>query len=108
MNGYGEFIWKEGKKYFGYYKKDKKNGFGVFYWPNEKFFCGFWKDGKQNGIGKYSKGNIVKYGVWKHGKKELWFEDENEFERNLDEREKKFLGIMKFDIWDVKKFMNIK
>ena len=89
-------------------KKIKKNGFGIFYWPNEKFFCGFWKDGKQNGIGKYSKGNIVKYGVWKDGKKELWFEDEREFERNLDDREKKFLGIMKFDIWDVKKFMNIK
>ena len=108
MNGYGEFIWKEGKKYFGYYKKDKKNGFGVFYWPNEKFFCGFWKDGKQNGFVKLINGDITMFGLFKNGKKEKLYETENEFERNLDEREKKFLGIMKFDIWDVKKFMNIK
>ena len=47
MNGYGEFYWKDGKKYFGFYDNDKKNGFGIFYWPKEKFYIGFWKDGKQ-------------------------------------------------------------
>ena len=31
MNGYGEFFWKDGKKYFGYYNNDKKNGFGIFF-----------------------------------------------------------------------------
>ena len=30
MNGYGEFSWKNGKKYLGYYKNDLKEGFGVF------------------------------------------------------------------------------
>jgi len=37
MDGYGEFIWKDGKKYVGYYKNDKKHGFGIYYWesPNK-------------------------------------------------------------------------
>ena len=46
MHGYGEFLWKDGNKYFGHYVSDKKEGFGVFFWPGIiKFYIGFWKNG---------------------------------------------------------------
>ena len=69
MNGYGEFFWIDGKKYFGLYKEDKREGFGLHYQPNKYIFAGFWKDGQKNGLGKYIKGKSVKYGIWKNGKK---------------------------------------
>lgn len=30
MNGYGEFEWPDGRKYFGQYFEDKKHGIGIF------------------------------------------------------------------------------
>lgn len=32
MDGKGEFLWPDGKKYVGDYKEDKKCGIGSFYW----------------------------------------------------------------------------
>ena len=54
MNGYGEFIWKEGKKNFGFLSERKK-WLWYFFWKNYKFFCRFWKNGKQNGFRKFLK-----------------------------------------------------
>jgi hypothetical protein len=108
MNGFGKFIWKEGKKYYGFYQFDKKNGFGIYFWPNDKFFIGFWKDGKQNGYGKYVKGNVIKFGLWNYGKKEKNF-DEEEFFINVDKsvNEKKYIYYYKMDINEIKNFMEI-
>ena len=109
MNGFGKFIWKEGKKYYGFYQFDKKNGFGIYFWPSDKFFIGFWKDGKQNGFGKYVKGNNVKFGLWNNGKKEKNFADEDEFFLGVDKsiNEKKFIYYYKMDINEIKNFMEI-
>ena len=107
MNGYGEFYWKDGKKYFGFYDNDKKNGFGIFYWPKEKFYIGFWKDGKQNGIAKFIKGNNIKYGIWVNGKKEKCFDNVNEFENVMENKEKQFIRFFKMDIGDIKNFFEI-
>jgi hypothetical protein len=35
-------------------------------------FAGFWEKGKQNGIGVKINDNILKYGIWKDGKKDNW------------------------------------
>ena len=107
MNGYGEFYWKDGKKYFGYYNNDKKNGFGIFFWPNEKFYIGFWKEGKQNGIAKFIKGNIVKFGIWKDGKKDRCFNNENEFYMEMRNNEQKFIKFFKMTIGEIKNFFEI-
>jgi hypothetical protein len=71
MNGYGEFIWKDSKKYFGFYKNDKKEGFGIFYWEkSKKIYVGFFQNGKQDGIGMMiGEGKPYKYGYWKDGQK---------------------------------------
>lgn len=107
MDGYGEFVWAEGKKYCGFYKDDKKDGFGLYYWHGDKFFIGFWKEGKQNGFGKYIKGNNIKYGLWKDGKKEKWFEDENDFSRAISPENEKFLALFFKDINELKRDMQI-
>ena len=107
MNGYGEFYWIDGKKYFGFFYSDKKSGFGIYFWPKEKFYIGFWKEGKQNGIGKYIKGNFIKYGIWKNGKKDKYFEDEKEFEIALENKEEKFIKFFKMDIVEIKNFFEI-
>jgi hypothetical protein len=79
MNGYGEFYWKDGKIYVGYYLNDKKEGFGIYYWPNlNRTYIGFWKDGKQDGIGKLINKGKVKYGQWINGEKIRQFDNANE------------------------------
>lgn len=76
MNGYGEFYWKDGKKYIGYYKNDKKEGFGVHFWTNpDRMYIGFWKDGKQDGVGKFIKHNKAKYGQWINGERIRYFDN---------------------------------
>ena len=44
MNGYGEFSWKNGKKYFGFYKNDIKEDFGIYIYEQKPFqaYIGFW------------------------------------------------------------------
>jgi hypothetical protein len=106
MNGYGEFSWKDGRKYCGFYSNDKKNGFGIHYWPNgEKYYVGFWKDGKQHGVGKYIKGNDMKYGEWVEGKKERWFNNENELEMALSGNEGNYKYFIMKDISEIKAYV---
>ena len=96
MNGYGEFCWIDGKKYLGFYKEDQREGFGIHYLLDESFYIGFWKEGKKNGMGKYIKGKIIKYGVWINGKKEKWFNDEEDFYENFQSKEIKYKNIFQW------------
>ena len=55
-------------------------------------YVGFWKEGKQHGLGKIIKlqsnanendkniGKLenIRYGMWKHGTRERWYENLNE------------------------------
>ena len=107
MDGYGEFFWKEGKKFCGFYKDDKKNGFGIYFCPNNIFYIGFWNNGKQNGIGKYIKDNIIKYGKWKDGQKENEIFTEEEFINCFNSYEAKYIKIFQWDKERIKRFMKI-
>ena len=80
MNGFGEFRWKDGKKYFGSYKEDKKEGFGIYFWrePQIKVYIGFWKNGKHDGIGKYLTKDKARIGLWNKGEKVKWLVDHAE------------------------------
>ena len=105
MDGYGEFTWIEGKKYFGFYKEDKKEGFGIYYWPYDRIFIGFWKEGKQNGVGKFIKDNFIKYGIWKDGKREKWFENEDEFLNSS--KSEKFIDFFLWGLNKIKKYLDL-
>jgi len=106
MWGYGEFIWNQEKKYYGFYKNDKKDGFGIFKMKGNKIFIGFWKEGKQNGIGKYIKDNNIRYGIWKDGKKENEIFSEEEFINRFNSFEAKFINIFQWNVDKIKNFMN--
>ena len=82
MDGLGYFNFN-GNKYVGYYKKDLKEGFGVFVWSEIplKAYIGFWEKGKQNGFGVNINGNVIKYGIWKKGKKEIWMNNEKDIKK---------------------------
>ena len=109
MNGYGEFYWTDGKKYCGFYKEDQRDGFGLYYLLNDSFYVGFWKDGLRNGLGKYIKGKSIKYGIWKKGKKEKWFNNEEDFNDNLESESdnEKYKNIFKWSIKKIKKNIGI-
>ena len=40
MDGAGEFVWPDGRKYIGNYLEDKKHGFGEFEWPDGRKYKG--------------------------------------------------------------------
>jgi len=40
MDGKGEFVWPDGRKYVGHYVEDKKHGFGEFEWPDGRKYKG--------------------------------------------------------------------
>ena len=46
MHGKGVYTWKDGRKYEGEYKNDKKDGHGVYCWADGKKYDGNWTDGK--------------------------------------------------------------
>ena len=49
MDGYGEYYYKNGDKFIGYYKKDLKHGKGTYYFKNGVVLKGKWIKGKKEG-----------------------------------------------------------
>lgn len=106
MHGYGEFTWKDGKKYAGYYTQDKKEGFGIYYWANpNRVYIGFWKGGKQDGVGKYINMNEVRYGIWTQGKRTKIFKSEVEALEALQPNQRIFKNLFYYDINDITTFI---
>ena len=96
MHGLGIFTWRNNNKYIGYYYKDLKNGFGVFIWSLKPLiaYVGFWDKGKQNGIGIKVKGNFVRYGVFKDGKKDFWLQGHWEMGKYLKSEQLKYEKLL--------------
>jgi hypothetical protein len=76
-----------GKKYYGYYKNDKKHGIGVFFWKDHiKIYIGTWLNGKQSGPGiMYYNNGTIKYGMWEDGVWIKWYNGLWEFKKDCDE-----------------------
>lgn len=78
MHGTGIYIYADGVRYDGHYHQDKKEGYGIYYWTDGRKYDGWWYHGKQHGLGSYSdrdKGS-VKFGLWEHGKRVKWFDEQ--------------------------------
>jgi hypothetical protein len=107
MSGYGEFKWKDGKRYLGYYLNDKKEGFGIYYWTSSgRAYIGFWKKGKQDGVGKYINNETTRFGLWRYGERLKWFENEKEILEHIPAGLSGFKKIFKFDINDIQNFLS--
>ena len=74
MDGYGVYIWPDGKKYEGEFKEDKKHGKGTYTYKDGRIFEGEYKDGRQHGTGKCIANGQVKVGIWVNGRREKWID----------------------------------
>lgn len=53
MEGKGQEVWADGRKYDGDFKNGKKDGEGTFEWPNGNKYVGSWRGDKMHGIAIY-------------------------------------------------------
>ena len=98
MNGFGDFIWTNGRSFTGYYVKDLKEGLGLFYWsdPVEIYF-GFWLAGQRNGPAYQITDKGAYYSLWQAGKQIKVFLNKEDakyycsYSSKVLNRQKKFL-----------------
>lgn len=91
-NGFGIYVWNDGSRYEGNFKKGERNGEGIYYYSKGAKYVGNQTNGKRHGWGTYhypsgskyvgewnqevkegngsmySKGKLVARGIWKDGK----------------------------------------
>jgi hypothetical protein len=108
MHGYGEFYWKDGKIYVGYYVNDKKEGFGIYYWSNPgRAYLGFWVNGRQEGVGKYITPKGSKFGHWDKGERVKWYKSESEAMNEMKVENLKFVPLFKYNLENIMSFLEI-
>ena len=107
MEGLGKFQWLGSKTYIGYYKKDKKHGFGLYISDqSKKIFIGHWENGAQNGVGKFIYKNKQKYGIWRHGKRVRWINNNDKVYDLMEEKERKYIMYFEMDYEKVVEFVD--
>lgn len=105
--GYCEMTSKEGKIYYGFANKDKKEGFGVYFTPNpKKIFVGFWKNNKQDGVGKLITEKSTKYGFWNQGERLNWFDSYKEASTQLRNDQLQFENLLQLEHKEINKYIN--
>ena len=77
MHGYGRYIWKDGRKYEGYYENNKKHGKGVYTYSDGSMYKGDWVEGVQHGEGCIIDADqaVERKGWWNHGKLKSWVKE---------------------------------
>lgn len=74
MHGFGVYKWKDGRKYEGTYKMNKKQGHGCYTYSDGSKYKGEWVDGIQHGEGSIidSDSKFERKGIWERGKLKQW------------------------------------
>ena len=86
MNGFGLFLWRDGRFYKGEYLEDKKHNYGIYYSHGNKKYEGFWYNGNQSKLGKLTKKDgSFNIGIWKDGNLDNRFNSETEIANKLSE-----------------------
>ena len=75
MQGFGIYHYKDGRRYEGFYTRDKRQGYGMYCMGNEEnmTYSGAWFEGKQHGYGctvSQAKDD-PKFGIYYHGVKKI-------------------------------------
>ncbi|MCP5047157.1 MAG: hypothetical protein GY940_08295 [bacterium] len=70
-NGYGEYVWKTGDRYEGYWKNGKKHGWGTYFYSSGNFYSGNWKEDQKHYFGTlyWDQGDFF-YGLFKNGERQ--------------------------------------
>lgn len=128
LQGYGEYLWADGQKFYGEWKNDKRTGLGVyFYTPSNRYegqhlesafhgngvyyfesgnvYKGEFTDSKFNGYGTYYWATGDRYeGQWKSdertGKGVYYYNDGNIYEGNFLNGKRTGKGILYFSNGD--------
>ena len=58
--GIGQYLWKDGSKYYGEWKNNSMCGYGIFYFNDNRIYRGEWDNNMMNGFGEY---------IWNGGEK---------------------------------------
>lgn len=70
------YSWADGRRYEGFFIRDKRQGYGIYMMPDHNTYSGSWFQGKQHGFGCiYSTNGHLKYGIWNQGTKLLKLTD---------------------------------
>ena len=69
IQGKGEFLWPDGRRYNGSYVQSLKHGYGEYYFDDGSSYRGYWIQGLQHGDGKIItiSGKVRCSGEWKQG-----------------------------------------
>lgn len=68
IEGFGEYVWLDGKSYRGTWKQDQMHGKGVFSWPDHRVYEGEYFEGKKHGHGVFAWPDGRRYeGEWRRG-----------------------------------------
>lgn len=89
MNGFGVFLWKDGRSYKGEYRDDKKHNFGMYCGNEGKRYEGNWEQGSQKKLGRYTKKDgSFKLGYWEENQLVNSITNESEIAQKLAEIDK--------------------
>ncbi len=58
-------------------------------------------------MAKFIKGNQFRFGIWREGKKEKWFKNEDEFINNLDPYDERYSSFFQWDVNKINNFFGI-
>lgn len=97
MSGFGDFIWKTGKVYSGFYSKDLKEGIGLLYNNDPaEIFLGYWSKGLRDGPAILINSNGKSYSYWENGKQTHAFANKHEGEAFINASNSPKPGFKKF------------
>ena len=127
MDGFGEFFWKDDKRYIGNYKNDKRNGFGIFIFKSNNIknsisvceienindnninsisaYIGFWKNGNMDGFGMKVSTAGIKYGIWENGTQRKNLESNFALKTCIKWIDKKYYKLFLANQLDILKFV---
>ena len=64
---FGKKLWRDGSKFFGYFKNNLANGWGIFYQYDSEIFKGEFINNDANGYGEYiHKNGFINVGYWEN------------------------------------------
>ena len=99
-DGFGEYIHPGIKKYYGFFREDKRYGFGIeVRFKERKILIGFWKDNNIGIFGKLFVNEKIIYGIWKNGKLVETF-NKREFLKKIKREHKNYLNFFVLDDCD--------
>ena len=105
-DGIGVFFFKNGAKYFGQWEQNKMEGYGIYHYTTKAIYEGYFKSNKRNGPGILkTKNGIIYKSIWKEGDiseyGQIFYDDGIIYEGFINNYLKENRGILKYQNGDI-------